>query len=468
MDRPNPNNHEATHADSLASDPRIIQAKALILEAVKEHQNHLTGVKPPLPSLKQKFAGQLSQFAQHRGGKLWFPFLGSGLGKGALVELLDGSVKYDFITGIGPLFFGHSHEAIIEACINAAFSDTVMQGHLQQNDDSAELSATLTEVSGLAHCFLSTSGAMANENALKIAFQKKHPAFRVLAFERCFVGRTTALASITDKPSFREGLPPTLQVDYIPFFDYARPEESTKQAVSTLKKLLFRYPKEYAVMCFELVQGEGGFYPGTKDFFVQLMTLLKDNHVAVFADEIQTFGRLPELFAFHYFGLREFVDLVSIGKLSQVCATLYTNEFCPRPGLLSQTFTGSTASIRASQTILRLLLNGGFYGTKGKIQKIFQYFEMKLTALGKKHPHLIEGPFGIGAMIVFTPLGGRQELVVKFVQELFEAGVMSFVAGSNPTRVRFLIPAGAVTNEDIDKALDIVEKVLIKLSTEVS
>ena len=324
-------------AQALLADPRIAKGKEMLLAAVRDHQQKLTGIRPPNPALKVRYEELIAAMNEYRGAKLWYPYLGSGLGNGAFVELLDGSVKYDFICGIGVHYFGHSHLAILEAQIDAALSNTVMQGHLQQNEDALQFSQLLVEASGLDHCFLTTSGAMANENALKIAFQKNFPAERILAFERCFVGRTLTVSQITDKPKFREGLPLNLPVDYIPFYDPARPEESTKDAVACLKKAIRRYPKSHAVMIFELVQGEAGCYPGTEAFFKELMTILKENGIAVFADEVQTFGRTSELFAYQYFKLQSFIDMASIGKLSQCCATLFTDEYKPRPALLSQT-----------------------------------------------------------------------------------------------------------------------------------
>ena len=80
---------------------------------------------------------------------------------------------------------------------------------------------------------------MANENALKIAFQKNAPATRLLAFDRCFAGRSLIFSQVTDKPVFREGLPLNQAVDYIPFYDPERPEESTREAVLALKKPLY-------------------------------------------------------------------------------------------------------------------------------------------------------------------------------------------------------------------------------------
>src|SRR5262249_23664260 len=159
-----------------------VQAKQLLKEAVRDHQAALTGVRPPLPELKLSYDQLVASFAEWRGVPLWFPFLGSGIGKGALVELLDGRVKYDFISGLGPHYFGHSHPHLLDSNLDAALSDVVMQGNLEQNGDTVALTELLINASGFDHLFLSSSGAMANENALKIAFQSRAPASRVLAF----------------------------------------------------------------------------------------------------------------------------------------------------------------------------------------------------------------------------------------------------------------------------------------------
>ena len=357
-------------ADKLKEDPRISRAKQLIREAFYDHQTQLTTVKPGDPALKASYDEILHTFAQQRGAKLWHPYLGSGFGNGPYVELLDGSVKLDLITGIGVQFMGYGHPALVEAALDAALTGTIMQGNLQQNDDSVRLSEQLTGLAQLPHCFLSSSGAMAFENGIKIALQKNHPADRILAFEHCFAGRTWSNSQITDKPAYREGLPLNIPVDYVPFYDPNHPEESTKQAVEALKKHIARYPKAHAVMCFELVQGEAGFHVGSTEFFRALMEILHEHHIAVLVDEVQTFGRLPHPFAFHYFDLAQWVDIVTIGKMTQVCATLFNQNYCPRPGLLSQTFT----AIRAALALLDTLNKGGFYGPEGKIIEIAQLF----------------------------------------------------------------------------------------------
>jgi 4-aminobutyrate aminotransferase-like enzyme len=456
-----------TLAAQLASDSRVAQAKALLLDVLGEYQNRLTGVQPPDPDLVKSYETKIKEFGALRGGPLFYPYLGSGFGRGSLVELADGSVKYDFISGIGVHHWGHANSELVAAALDAALQDITMQGNLQQNEECLGLAKALlaganAKGSDLKHCFFSTSGAMANENALKIIFQKKYPADRILAFEHCFAGRSLAMAQVTDKPDYREGLPSVLSVDYVPFHDSAHPDESTRRSVKVLQRHLDRYPGRHAGMIFELVLGEGGFHVGSREFFASLMEVLKERGVAVMADEIQTFGRTTELFAFQHFGLDKFVDVVTLGKCFQVCATLFSDEYAPKPGLLSQTFTGGTAQFFAAGVILRGLTEGGFFGPHGKIAQFHHHFESRLKEMQVRHPKLIAGPFGIGAMIAFTPFEGRLNKVKQFVQALFEAGVISFYAGNDPARVRFLIPVGAVTFDDIDAVVRIVENTLVR------
>ena len=209
-------------AESLASDARIVEARRLIHEAVGEHQAVLTGPRPADPARKKSYQEAVDAFFASRGGPLRDPYLGSGFGAGPLVELGDGSVKWDMLSGIGVHHLGHLHPEFLEAGLDAALSDTVMQGGFQHNDDAAECMARFLRLaraktlegnpgSSLSHCFLTTSGAMANENSFKMAFQKRalegHPADRMLAFEGTFCGRTLALSAMSDKPGEPGGAP---------------------------------------------------------------------------------------------------------------------------------------------------------------------------------------------------------------------------------------------------------------------
>jgi acetylornithine/N-succinyldiaminopimelate aminotransferase len=80
---------ERLQASTIENDPRITTAKQLLLEVIAEKQSHITEIKPKNSKLNQSYQEVLDHFTEYRGHSLWFPYLGSGLGNGALVELLD-------------------------------------------------------------------------------------------------------------------------------------------------------------------------------------------------------------------------------------------------------------------------------------------------------------------------------------------------------------------------------------------
>jgi acetylornithine aminotransferase len=246
----------------------------------------------------------------------------------------------------------------------------------------------------------------------------------------------------------------------VPFYDANDPQASTARALATLRQHLSRYPGQHAAMCFELVQGEGGYYPGDRDFFLALIDELKAHDVAVLIDEIQTFGRLSRLFAFQQFQLDEHIDIVTIGKLSQICATLFTDAYTPRPGLISQTFTGATAAIFAAQTIIDTLLNGNFFGETGRTARVHQRFAQHFDAMAERHPGLLQGPYGSGGMIAFTPVDGSAATAKNVLHRLYDRGVIAFVAGSDPARIRFLPPVAVITDDQIDEVCGLIETAL--------
>lgn len=458
-----------TVAQSYFEDPRLAQAKELIEQTLADHTKNITEVRPGKPELTQEYQKMIEEFSAHRGGNLFYKYIGSGIGNGALVELADGSVKYDFITGIGVHYFGHSHSGVVKAQVDGALTNTTMSGNLQQNVDSPKLFKLLLDQANknganLDHMFMTSSGVMAAENALKMAFQKNSPAHRVIAFEKCFMGRTLAVSQITDKHIYRDGLPETLSVDYIPFYDYKDHQGSIDRAVGLLRKYFTRHPGQYAAICMELIQGEGGYWVGHKEFFKAIIAECKKNNVAVIIDEVQTFMRTKDMFAFQYFELDNEVDFVNIGKNSQICATLYRGEYKPRPGLISQTFTSSGSAINAAYYMINEIANNGYLGEDGKIEKLHARFAKNLDELHTKHSDKLEGPWGVGAMVGMTLFKGDTAKSKEFTFKLFDNGVLSFIAGANPTRVRFLIPAGAATENDIDEVCKLIDKTIQEMS----
>lgn len=458
-----------THSFKPFTSSEIQKSITELKNAVLQAQASITQVTPAHPDLVQDYQKTLEEFGQLRGAPLYYPYLSSGLGNGSFVQLADGSVKYDLINGIGVHHLGHSHPKIIEACLEASLTDTVMQGNLQQNSQSAEFLKIILNGANqfgaqLAHGFLTCTGVMAGENALKLTFQKNSPRDRVFVFEKCFMGRTLALSQFTDKDTYRQGLPLNYKIDYVPFFDPQNPSESTEKAIVFIQKQIKRYPHQHAAMSFELILGEGGFYFGTSAFYKAIMQELKKHDIAILVDEVQSFARTSQLFAFQHFGLDEFVDIVWFGKASQVCGTLFRTHFKPKPGLLSQTFTGSSSAIASGIVVLKTLLENNFFGAQGKISTQFEKFETRFKGLAQKYPHRIHGPFGVGAMLAFSLDDGSNETTQRFIKTLFQNGVMAFFAGDTPCRVRFLPSVGTLSDQHIDEIFKIIELTLNQMN----
>jgi 4-aminobutyrate aminotransferase-like enzyme len=467
-----------TAAASLFNSPAVESALQAILRELAAAQSRLTGVRAPSRELVESYQQHLARIEAVRGRPPLYPYIGSGLGHGPLVELLDGSVKYDMINGIGVHMFGHGDPDMIATAIRAAMSDIVMQGNLQFNADSTEFAETLVaeaaQGSSLRFAFITNSGAMANEQALKVCYQKTNAAPRIIAFNDCFMGRSTTMAQIGDTPGYRVGIPLSIPVDYMPFYDPDLGRESIDLAVRRLRQYINRYPSQHACFVFELVQGEGGFNTAPREFFIPLMELCRESGIPVWIDEVQTFGRTGRMFHFQQLELGQHVDIVTIGKMSLACAVLFAEAISPKPGLLSGTFIGSSVGLQVGKRVIERLRDGGYYGSGGRIARLHEAFGVHAKALVEKHPdwfppvpdgrggRRVRGAHygGIGGMMRFTPFAGEKPRVMKALNIMFEEGVIAFYCGHDPYHIRFLPPIGVMEPAQFADVFTIVERAL--------
>ena len=130
----------------------------------------------------------------------------------------------------------------------------------------------------LPHAFFVEGGALAVENALKVAFDWKvrkniekgngEVGSQVLHFEKCFHGRSGYTLSLTDSPDPRK-------VKYFPKFNWPRvstphitfplDENNLKDvikreenSIEEIKNAIIANPNDIACMIIEPIQGEGG------------------------------------------------------------------------------------------------------------------------------------------------------------------------------------------------------------------
>jgi len=443
----------------LLESPQVRAAAEKLVEAVAEEAKR-RALSP------QAYARALRSLERQRGRDLIFPALAGGTGRGARVRLADGTTRIDFIGGIGVYAFGHSDPDLLETAVVAAAGDAVFQGHLLPGSEYLNLSRALLRHAGsrMKHVWLSVSGAMANENALKLILQKRAPADRIVAFEGAFAGRTVALAEITDKPAFRDGLPLRAGALYVPFYDPDDPD-STTRSLAALDDHIARYPRRIAGMLFEIVQGEGGLRTAPREFFAALMERCRSRHIAVWVDEVQTFARTGELFAYRTLGLEEFVDVVTVGKTLQGSAALFTRAYNPKPGLVAGTYAGATVGMAVGARIIERLENEGYLGPEGRIAVLGGRVERRIEVMRRRLPEAVGATSGIGAMQGFVPFDGSRELATAVAQAAFAEGLMVFTAGVNPTKIRMLLPVNT-TDEELETGLMILEKALTRVAEE--
>jgi len=436
--------------------PKFEQGLRLMLNAIAEAK---TSAQPPLAPAAMR--AELNDLATLRGRSAFYPYLGSGIGRGARAMLADGRWVLDLALGIGVHLFGHGNLDLIETAIRAAASDLVMQGNLVFNREYNLLMKSLLAAAprGMAHCWLSLSGADANENALKLVRQKRDGRPGIIAFRGCFHGRTSAMAEITDRPDYRLGQPQTFPVRYLPFFDRRDPR-SAATTLAMLREIIAHEGDQMAAMIVELVQGEAGFVTAPREFFIPLFDECRRAGIPLWIDEIQTFARVSELFATDLLNLADYADVITIGKVLQGSALLLREEFTPDPALISGTYSGATVSMAVARRIIEKLTSEQILGPEGRERRLERLTRQHLERLSPAKSGIISEVDGVGAIIAFRIGDGDLNSTREFIRRCFDAGLVLYYGGHQPACVRLFLPAGVLTDDELDEAFAIMKRCL--------
>ena len=429
----------------------------LVRQVVRE-SDHITGIKPPSRARGGQLVTDAATIADVRSRPLFYDYVGSGAGRGPYVELEDGSVKLDFINGIGVHLFGHAHPDVMRASVRGALGDVVQQGNLQPNQEYVEFGRRVRDIAGrnsrLRHAWISTCGTMANENALKITRQKRGGAPLIVTFENAFAGRSTMMAEITDNSAYKMNLPDYREVLRLPFYSANGPNRAHEK----LAALIEAHGEKIGCFVFEPMLGEGGYRAANREFFLPLLELCRAHGIPVWADEIQTFARTGNFFCFETYGIGEYIDVCTLAKTAQNGVTLFTADMKPDAGLLGGTFAGSGPSLAAGAEILRLLDEGGYMGAGGIIERLHQKFVAMLNDLNETSCRgQLRDAGGLGLMVAVTPFDGSKAKQTALLKRLFAEGLICFGCGHDPYRIRFLLPA-ITTEAHISVAREILER----------
>jgi acetylornithine/N-succinyldiaminopimelate aminotransferase len=213
----------------------------------------------------------------------------------------------DYLQGWAVNCLGHAPQCIQDA--SAAQSKTLINpSPAFYNAPSIELASLLRANSCFDRVFFASSGAEANEGAIKLARKwgklNKNPAgetrFEIITFDHSFHGRTLATMLASGNTGWD-----TIFAPQVPGFYKA--ELNNVDSVAALIT-----DKTVAVM-LEPVQGEGGVIPATREFMQALRALTKHRGLLLIVDEVQTgMGRTGELFGYQLSGVEP--DIMTLGK----------------------------------------------------------------------------------------------------------------------------------------------------------
>ena len=359
-------------------------------------------------------------------------------GDGATVFDSEGRAYIDCVGGQGTANLGHGNVAVADAIAQQART-LASCTELFYNDRRAELYDVLATIlpAALDRVFLCNSGTEAVEGALKFARAATRRT-GIVAAMRGFHGKTMGALSATWGPEYRDLFGPLVPgFSHVPF----NKPEGLDAAITP----------ETAAFIFELVQGEGGVRPASREFANEAARLCAERGALLIVDEVQTgFGRTGTLFAYEQYEILP--DLLCLAKSIAGGLPMGAIAFSRNVGDLakrshSSTFGGNplacAAAIAAIGEIRRLDLARNARERGAQL----------MAGLSSIRSDKIREVRGLG-LIVGIELKENAGPSIKALQD---EGVLTLGAGQ--TVVRYLPPL-VITAEQIDRVVAATAQVL--------
>jgi acetylornithine/N-succinyldiaminopimelate aminotransferase len=345
-----------------------------------------------------------------------------------------GTQYLDLYGGHAVISIGHSHPVYVNALTNQ-LQNIGFYSNAVQNPIQNKLAERLEELSGCKNynLFMCSSGAEANENALKLASFHTNKA-TVIAFENSFHGRTSACVAATDNPKIVAPINAQQQVRFLPLGDLDLVEITLKS-------------EPICAIIIECIQGVGGLDESTTDFYKGLELLCKKYMTVLIADEVQSgFGRTGDFFAFQKHGITPHIISMAkgMGNGFPVGGILIHPSIKASYGLLGTTFGGNHLASTAALAVLEVLESENLMQNA---KKMSAYFMEKAKSIPQLKQLKGRGLM-LGLEFDFPVAALRKKLL--FDHYLFTG------SSKNPNLIRILPPL-TIKKEHIDlffKALE--------------
>ncbi|MBC8453167.1 MAG: aspartate aminotransferase family protein [Chloroflexi bacterium] len=372
-------------------------------------------------------------------------------GEGTRVFDNDGKSYLDFTAGWAVLNIGHNHPAVTEAIRDQA-GKILQMSNLFYTTPQLPLAQIIVDNSDVDRVFFCNSGAEANEGACKVARKwgktKLDGAYEIITALDSFHGRTQAMMAATGQPAYQEKWTPLMPgFTNVPYNDV--------QAI----KDAYVEGRTCAVL-LEPVQGEGGVNIPSANYLKDVMDFCHEKNILFMLDEVQTgMGRIGTLFGYQQFPGVE-PDVMTLAKALGSGAPLgafTTKEFCSvlEPGDHGSTFGGNALTTAAGAAAAKVIVDENIPDLANETGA---YFQGKLMALAEKYDFITEVR-GMGLLIAVQM---SKEIAGATVTAALPEGLL--LNAVRPNMIRFMPPLN-VTRDEIDEAVDILDKVLEETGT---
>lgn len=391
-------------------------------------------------------------------------------GQGIFLFGLYGKRYLDFATGFGVTAIGHCHPKVLQA-LREQMTKLIHSCHYQYYVlPPIELAEKLRDIAPetLSKTFFCNSGTEAVEGAIRLAkrHSRKH---ELIAFYRCFHGRTTCTASLTGQSKSKTGMGPYMPgVIHVPASYCYRcnlKQEYPGCGLACLnlveEAVKFASSGDVAAIIVEPIMADGGVIVPPDNYLPELAKVCKGIGALLVVDEVQTgLGRTGALFAVEH--CRVDPDILVLGKalgggipLGAFMASEKIAESFEFPDFSSTTGGNPLACVAGLATI-NVILDEKLHENA----KNFGSYLLKRLREVKEQNSLIGDVRGKG-LIVGVELVRDDKTRAPAVKESWSVltkarrkGLLATHAGDSTIR---LLPPLNVTKEHIDQAVEILE-----------
>jgi len=374
------------------------------------------------------------------------PQLVFAAGRGSWLVDQQGKRYLDFVQGWAVNCLGHGHPAIVEALASQA-GKLINPSPAFYNEPSLKLAAGLAAHSCFDRVFFASTGAEANEGAIKLArkWGQKHKggAHEIITFAGGFHGRTLATMSASGKPGWD-----TLFAPQVPGFPKAQ--------LNDLDSVAALINERTVAIMLEPIQGEGGVVSASEEFLQLLRQVCDDRGLLLIVDEVQTgMGRTGKLFAHQHAGIQP--DIMTLGKgigggvpLSALLAK--ESVCCFEAGDQGGTYNGNPLMTAVGVAVLEVLTAPGFLD---EVAAKGEYLSAGLQRLSDRLG--LRGERGEGLLRALLLADERGPAIVEAARERPPEGLL--LNAPRPHLLRFM-PSLTVSREEIDQMLAWLEELL--------